>query len=238
MSGWTAKRFWTKADVAEIDAGFSVVLDGRPVRTPAKAPLAVPTRALALAIAAEWDAQTGKVDPVSMPLTRAANAAIDKVRAQRAEVAQMIADYGGTDLLCYRAEAPEELVARQAAAWDPWLDWAGTALEAPLRVTAGVIPVEQPAKARAALSAAVHALDEFDLAALHDLVAMTGSLVLGLAVARGQLTPDAAWGLSRIDEDWQIEQWGEDEEAAEHAAIKKAALGNAARFWSLLHAAA
>ena len=233
MSTWTAKRFWKSALVQPVEGGFAVALDTRPVRTPAKAPLVVPTQALAQAIAEEWDAQVETIDPRTMPMTRAANAAIDKVRPQKDEVAALIAEYGETDLLCYRADAPEALVERQKAAWDPWLTWAEKELRAPLRVTGGVIPVAQDEGAVSALAAQVHRLDEFELAALHDLVAMTGSLVLGLAVARGSLSADAAWTLSRIDEDWQIAQWGEDEEAAEHAAIKRTALANAERFWSL-----
>ncbi len=132
-AGWTAKRFWQAATAEATEGGFTVRLDGRPVKTPAKAPLVLPTLALAQAIAAEWDAQTGTVRPATMPLTRAANSAIDKVAPMRAEVIAELAGYGGTDLLCYRAEGPEALVARQAAAWDPLLDWAATALRAPLR---------------------------------------------------------------------------------------------------------
>ena len=234
MSGWAAKRFWKKADVAEVEGGFSVTLDGRSVKTPAKAALIVPTRAMAEAIAAEWDAQVEKIDPGTMPVTRGANAAIDKVRSQHAEVAQLIAEYGSTDLLCYRAEAPDELVARQAAAWDPLLDWARAAFGADLRVTAGVIPVAQDRAALEPLEAAVAAMTEFELAALHDLVGISGSLILGLAVSRGRLDAETAWNLSRIDDDWQIEQWGADEEAVEHAARKRADLLAAARFWALL----
>jgi chaperone required for assembly of F1-ATPase len=235
MSNWAAKRFWKAATVTEAEGGFGVALDGRAVKTPAKAPLIVPSRALAEAIAAEWDAQVAKIDPTTMPVTRGANAAIDKVRTQHAEVAALIAEYGGTDLLCYRAEAPEALIARQAAAWDPLLDWAEAALGARLIVTQGVVPVEQPCAAMAALTARVAALDEFELAALHDLVGITGSLVLGLAVALGRLDAATAWDLARIDENWQIEHWGADDEAEEQAALKCAALLAAERFWALHH---
>ena len=159
MSGWAPKRFWTSAEVAEAPGGFAVTLDGRQVKTPAKAPLVVPSRALAEAIAREWQAQDEKIDPATMPVTRGANAAIDKVRSQHAEVAALIADYGGTDLLCYRAEAPRELVARQSEHWDPLLDWAEAALGARLAVTQGVVPVAQPEAALAALGARVAAMD-------------------------------------------------------------------------------
>lgn len=236
MSDWAPKRFWTAAAVTEAPEGFGIALDGRAVRTPAKAALVVPSRALAQAIAAEWDAQEGKVDPATMPTTRSANAAIDKVRVQRAEVASYIADYGGTDLLCYRAEGPGELVARQAAGWDPVLDWAAETYGARLAVTRGVVPVAQPEAALAALAARVGQMDEWQLAALHDLVGITGSLLLGLAVAEARLDGATAWDLSRIDEHWQSEQWGEDEEAAEHAANRRLALLHAERFWQLRHA--
>ena len=195
----------------------------------------MPSRALAEAIAREWQAQDEKIDPATMPVTRGANAAIDKVRSQHAEVAALIADYGGTDLLCYRAEAPRELVARQSEHWDPLLDWAEAALGARLAVTQGVVPVAQPEAALAALGARVAAMDEWQLAALHDLVGITGSLVLGLAVAEGRLTAAEAWTLAQLDEDWQAEQWGVDDEAAEHAGRKREALLDAERFWRMRH---
>ncbi len=235
MRVWAPKRFGKQAEVTEAEGGHGIALDGRPVKTPAKAPLVVPTRALAEALAAEWQAQEGTVRPETMPATRAANAAIDKVRPQRAEVAALIAAYGGTDLLCYRAEAPGELVDRQAAGWDPLLDWFAQAFGVRLVVTRGVLPVAQP-EALTAVGAHVGGLDEWELAALHDLVGLTGSLVLGLAVAEGRLTAQDAWTLSRIDEDWQAEQWGADEEAQDHAALRRAALLDAARFWTLRHA--
>lgn len=233
MSGWTAKRFWTEASAAEVPGGWTVRLDDRPVKTPAKAPLMVPTRALAAALADEWQAQSGKIDPGSMPLTRMANSAIDKVAPQFDAVAAMLAGYGGTDLLCYRADGPVALVARQGAAWDPLLAWvAGQG--APLTVTTGVIPVPQPPASLAALHAQVAAFTPFGLAALHDLVAISGSLVLGLAATAGRVTPQDAFALSRIDEDWQAEIWGHDEEAVESAALKRAALLDAGRFYALL----
>ncbi len=231
--GWAAKRFWTQATAEPCEGGFTVRLDGRPVKTPAKTPLVVPTLALAQAIAAEWDAQTGKVDPATMPCTRAANSAIDKLSSQQAEVVEMLAAYGETDLLSHRAEAPPALVARQAAAWDPMLDWAAGTFGARLAVGTGVLPVPQDPVALAALRAPVAALSRFELAAFHDLVAISGSLVLALAVIRGRLTADAAWEASRIDETWQVEQWGPDEEAAEAEAYRRAAFLQADRFFGL-----
>ena len=232
--GWAPRRFWTSARAEPVPGGFTVFLDARPLRTPAKAPLIVPTRALAEAIAAEWNAQGKTIDPHAMPLTRYANSAIDKVGPQFAEVAALVAAYGESDLLCYRAAGPEALRHRQAAAWDPLLRWAAEALGAPLAVTTGVVPVPQPADSVAALARAVHGLSPFGLAALHDLVAISGSLVIGLAVTRGLAAPEALWAASRIDEDWQAGQWGRDDEAAAVAAAKREGFLEAWRLWRLL----
>lgn len=233
MSEWRPKRFWKVAGVTAAPDGFAVVLDGRPVRTPAKAALEVPSRPLAEAIAAEWDAQVDKVAPETMPLTRTANSAIDKVARDHAAVVAILAEYGATDLLSYRATAPDALAARQAEAWDPWIDWAARDLGTPLRVTQGVMFVNQPEDSLVRLGTAVGALDTFELAAFHDLVALSGSLVLGLAIAAGRLDAETAWSLSRIDEDWQEELWGHDEEAAAKAAVRRAGFLDAARFLAL-----
>lgn len=235
MSEWKAKRFWKQASATQADGGWQVLLDGRPVRTPAKAALLLPSQALAEAVAAEWDAQEERIDPRAMPATRTANSAIDKLALQREEVAEMLASYGGSDMLCYRAETPAELATRQAAEWDPLLDWAETAYGARLRPTAGIMPVTQDAAALERLAAPVREMEPFALAAFHDLVALSGSLVLALAVIADRLDPEEAWRLSRIDEEWQIEQWGEDEEAEAMAQVKRAAFLDAARFWKLLH---
>lgn len=233
MSGWKAKRFWKTATAEACDGGFTVRLDGRAVKTPAKAAFVVPTLAMAEAAAAEWDAQQGAVKPETMPVTRAANSAIDKLSSQQAEVVGLLAAYGASDLLCYRATDPEALVARQAAAWDSLLDWATTDLGAPLRVTAGVIPVDQPAESLARLTALTAGFDRFQLAAFHDLVAISGSLILALAVTKGRLGAEDAFTLSRIDEAWQAELWGIDDEAAEMAAAKRQAYLEASRFFTL-----
>lgn len=233
MSVWAAKRFWTTATVVPAEGGFTVHLDARPVRTPLKTPLILPTLALAEAVAAEWQAQEGKIDPESMPFTRTANSALDKVAPQFEAVAAMLAAYGESDLLCYRAEGPEDLVARQAEAWDPLLVWAAEELDAPLAITFGVMPVEQCRDSINRLAELVREQSAFQLAAFHDLVAVSGSLVLALAVTRKRLTAEAAWDLSRIDENWQIALWGEDEEAAEVAVRKHAAFLQADRFYGL-----
>jgi chaperone required for assembly of F1-ATPase len=233
VTGWAARRFWTDVRVEAAGTGFGIRLDSRPLRTPAKAPLILPTGAMAEAVAAEWRAQGGTVKPLTMPVTRSANAAIDKVATQFAEVAALIAAYGGSDLLCYRAEGPEGLVERQAEGWDPLLAWAGEALDAPLRVTAGVVPVAQPAASLARLAERVGGFGVFELTALHDLVAISGSLILGLAVTAGRLDADAAWQLSRIDETWQAEIWGQDDQALEQARDRHEAIRHAARFYRL-----
>ncbi|WP_136439799.1 ATP12 family chaperone protein [Pacificoceanicola onchidii] len=233
MAEWAPKRFWQNAGVATTEGGWTITLDGRGVKTPAKTALVVPTQALAEAIAAEWQAQEDKVDPATMPFTRTANSALDKVAVQHGEVADMLAAYGDSDLLCYRADGPEGLVQRQIEAWNPLLDWAETALGARLEPRVGVIHAPQDSTALARLSAQVHALDPFGLAAFHDLVSLSGSLVLGFAVAEAHLRAEDAWLRSRIDETWQEEQWGEDEEASALAAYKKGEFLHAARFFAL-----
>jgi chaperone required for assembly of F1-ATPase len=231
MSGWAKKRFWKETTVEEEDGGFGVRLDGRAVKTPAKAGLVVPTRAMAEAIAAEWDAQTEDVDPSRMPATRGANAAIDKVRFQHGEVADMLAEYGNSDLLCYRATEPQELMARQVEAWDPLLDWAASDLEARLEPRAGIMHANQDSQSIMALRQRVHGLNEFELAAFHDLVSLSGSLVIGFAAVHKWDHIERLWDVSRIDETWQEEQWGVDEEAQAHAEIKREAFLHAERFF-------
>lgn len=230
---WTPKRFWKATTTAETTGGWQVLLDGRTVKTPAKAALILPSAGLAELVAAEWEAQSGQIDPNSMPVTRMANSAIDKVTPMQAEVAAHLAEYGGSDLLCYRAERPEDLVRRQSAAWDPLLDWIA-AQGAPLKAVPGVIHVAQEPESLARLSAMVAAFTPFQLAAFHDLVAISGSLVIALAVTQGRLTPEAAWDIARIDETFQAEEWGEDEEAAEIAALKRADFLTAARVFDTL----
>ncbi len=227
------KRFWKAAEVVPSGDGYAVMLDGRGIKTPARRALVVPTEVLARAIAEEWQAQEDRVDPLTMPFTRTANSALDKVAVQHDEVADMLAAYGDSDLLCYRAEGPGELVARQAEAWDPMLDWAAEALGARLALRQGVMHRPQDPAALARLSAEVHALGAFQLAAFHDLVSMTGSLVLGFAAARQIRSPDAIWQLSRVDEIWQAEQWGEDEEATALAYLKASEFSLACRFHHL-----
>lgn len=233
MSILKPKRFWKEAKVAEVEGGFRVELDGRAVKTPAKTEVILPTKALGEAIAAEWDAQIEEVDPTKMPFTRMANSALDKVATQHDEVAEMLAEYGGTDLLCYRATSPAELIDRQAAAWDPLLDWAFDEMGTRLVTGAGVMHVAQDQAALAVFSDRVKAMDNFRLAAFHDLVGISGSLVLAFAAALNRQEIEAVWDLSRIDETWQEEQWGVDDEATEQAAIKKTEFLHAKKFYDL-----
>ncbi len=212
------RRFWT--DVAVTPDG-GIALDGRPVRTPGRLPLVVPFPALAQHIAAEWRAVGEMVDPRTMPLTGLANAAIERVGADPAGFAAGLAVYGGSDLLCYRAE-DGPLVERQAAAWDPVLDRARTRYGVDFVVTDGVMPVEQPPRTLARLREAVMALSPWVLAPLSPIVGITGSLLLGLALVERTIDADAAWDAARVDEDWQAEQWGEDMLAAETRAARRA----------------
>jgi chaperone required for assembly of F1-ATPase len=235
MSDWKAKRFWKEASVVEAETGYAVTLDGRAVKTPAKQALHVPTRAMALAIAQEWDAQKDIINPNTMPATKTANAAIDKVTIQHAEVADMLAAYGDSDLLCYRADSPVELVERQAEQWDPMLDWAAEALSAKLEARVGVMHIPQDPDAIKILRQRTHALDAFELAAFHDLVSLSGSLVLAFAATLDARPAETLWNLSRLDELWQEEKWGEDEDATALAEVKREAFLHAKRMYDLRH---
>jgi chaperone required for assembly of F1-ATPase len=201
-----AKRFYKVAAAEPLDGGFTVALDGRRIKTPAGKPLIAPTHAAADAVAQEWNEQGERIRPTTMPVTRAINVAIDRVTPERAAVAEIVAEYGATDMLCYRAPWPGPLAARQTQHWDPVLTWMETRYRAPLLRVEGVMHIAQPAPSLAALRAAVDGFDAFALTALHELVSIAGSP-----------GPDA-WTLSRIDEDFQIEQWGEDDEAKALAA--------------------
>jgi chaperone required for assembly of F1-ATPase len=225
------KRFYKEARAGG-DNG--VLLDGRPVRTPGRAPLVPPTARLAEAIAEEWNAQAERIDPRAMPLTGLANAAIDRIAPARAAFAGGLAAYGESDLLCYRAEGPAPLVARQAGHWDPILAWARVRYDVAFEVIAGIVHKPQPPETVARLADAVDARDPFQLAGLSPLVTLSGSLVIALALAEGALCLDDAWAAATLDEQWQAEHWGEDEEAAGALANRRADFAAAARFLSLL----
>ena len=233
MSEWAPKRFWKDAAVVPEDGLWLVELDGRRVKTPAKATLTLPTEPLAQAVAEEWQAQGERIDPGTMPFTRTANSALDKVRHQRAAVVEMLAEYGDADLLCYRADRPEDLAERQRQEWDPFLDWAAEVYGARLEPRAGIMHAPQDGAALTRLRAQVDALGPFRLAAFHDLVALSGSLVLAFAAAERRAEAEEIWQVSRLDERFQEEQWGHDEEAAEVAEIKRLSFLQAERFYRL-----
>ncbi len=214
MSERTIKRFYTTADAAEAEGGFALRLDGRPVRTPAKRPLVAPTRALAEAIAAEWAAQGETFAPTSMPLTRLAHSAIDGVADALEPTISEVAAYAGSDLVCYRALEPEELAQRQAAAFDPVLAFAEQELGARFLLAGGIMHVAQPEDSLQAVRAAIPR-EPFAVTALHALASLSGSALLALAVARGAKTAEAAWAAAHVDEDFQIERWGADDEAVQ-----------------------
>ncbi|MEM6661100.1 MAG: ATP12 family protein [Pseudomonadota bacterium] len=230
------KRFWKEVTVAEVDGGWQVFLDGRSVRTPAKLDCTVPRRSMADRIRAEWDATEGEVQPLEMPMTRTAATCLDRVAPDATAVRQSLVAYGETDLLCYRAPHPVELAERQRLAWDPVLAWARSDLGSHLVLTEGVMHVRQSTDAIDALASFVEETDAWTLTCLADLVTISGSLVLGLAVLRGFLTADDAWSRSRIDEDWNTEEWGDDAEAAAHAARRQADFLHAADVLRLLAA--
>ncbi|MGB1234818.1 MAG: ATP12 family chaperone protein [Planktomarina sp.] len=234
MSEWSAKRFWKTETVEPAEGGFAILLDGRNVKTPAKRALIAPTEDMAQAIAAEWAAQAEKIDPLSMPFTRAANAAIDKVSIQKDEVAAMIAEYGGSDLLCYRAERPQRLADRQAAAWDPLLDWAKDTYGVRFTVAQGIMHHPQTDETMNVLRRIVAAQGPYSLTALHDLVSLSGSLIMGLAVQQGAYSQDQMWNDSIIDDTFQMEEWGHDDDAFDVLQIKANSFANAARFQQLI----
>lgn len=234
MAEWAQKRFWKEVTVVADDGGWRVELDGRSVKTPAKNVLMAPTNGLAQAVADEWDAQEEQVDPRAMLFTRAVNVAIDKVSHAKPEVTKMLAEYGASDLLCYRADAPDGLVARQNAAWNPLLDWAEATYGAALATTAGVMPITQEPGALAHLSAPLDKLDAFELTAIHEFITISGSLVIGLATFNEAFPLDDLWAAARIDETWQMETWGVDSEAAQVSENKRQSFFQSAEFLRLL----
>jgi chaperone required for assembly of F1-ATPase len=206
-------RFWTEVSIEPVDGGWAIRLDGRPVRTPARAELAVPTRALAEAIADEWRSVDGAIDPRAMPLTGLSNAAIDRVAPDRRAFAGGLARYAEADLACYRADRPPDLVERQTNAWEFLLGWARRRFDVDFSATSGLMHVPQPQATVERLAYEVGALDPFRLAGLSPLVTIGGSLVAALAVLEKAITPAEAWDSVGIDEHWQLEQWGSDSEA-------------------------
>jgi chaperone required for assembly of F1-ATPase len=225
------KRFYKSATVGD---GRRILLDGRPVKTPGRQDLALPSDALAEAVADEWNAQEERIDPRTMPLTELANAALDRIAPDPAAFARGLSAYGESDLLCYRAEGPAPLVRRQTERWDPILAWAQQFYDVVFELATGVMHMRQPSETVERLDAAVAARDPFALAGLSPLVTVSGSLLIALALAEGALALDAAWAAATLDEQWQAEQWGEDTEAAAALAARRRDFEAAARFLALL----
>jgi chaperone required for assembly of F1-ATPase len=228
------KRFYKDVSVSSETNGYGILLDGRSIKTPSKTPLLLPTRALADAVASEWAMQGETIDPKSMAYTRHANSVIDRIIPQRAAVVEEITKFGGSDVICYYAAGPADLVALQLEAWTPLQDWSRDTLGAELKATAGVSPVAQSAPSMSALKAAVTAHSDWQLSALHEAVSITGSLVIGLALSRGRLTVAQGWAAGQLDELFQVQRWGEDSLAATARAAKRKALDVAARLFHLL----
>jgi chaperone required for assembly of F1-ATPase len=222
------KRFYAHAGVAEGPDGFAITLDDKPVRTPSGRALAAPMRAIADAIAAEWETQQEFIDPLTMPFTRFANSVVDAVVERVDAVADDVAKYLGSDLLFYRAGHPEALVAREAALWDPVVFWAADTLGAHFILAEGIVHVRQPEPAIAAARAAFPA-DPWSIAALHVVTTVTGSALLALALLHGVRDPDQVWVAAHVDEDWNIEKWGIDEEVAARRAARLVDFRAAAR---------
>jgi chaperone required for assembly of F1-ATPase len=228
------KRFWKSAVAVREGGGWTVQLDGRPLKSPMREALVVPTEALARAIADEWNGVEDRIDPRSMPLTGLANAAIDRVRPDTVAFAAGLAIYAEADLTCYRAERPRQLVERQKQSWDSLLGWARRRFDVDFRVTNGLVHVEQHEATVARLSQAVAAVDEFRLAGLSPLVTIGGSLLAALALFEGEVSAEDAWNAVTIDERWQLEQWGADAEAEQRLENRRRDFLAAARFLELL----
>jgi len=227
----TARRRFYKDVTVTDDLG--IALDGRPVRTPMKAPLRLPTRALAEAVAAEWAGQGEEIKPATMILTKLANTAIDRVHGHRAAIEDEILDYANSDLVCYRADRPPELVQRHGKSWDPVVEWARTETGAPFEVTTSIMHRPQPEAAIRAHAEALKGLSDFELAAYHTLMTLTGSALLALMLARRATVPEAAWLAAHVDEDYQIEHWGQDSEAQARRAARYAEFMACCRFLAL-----
>jgi chaperone required for assembly of F1-ATPase len=228
------KRFYNKAAAIPAAAGYGIALDGKLVKTAGKHDLIVPSLALAAAVAAEWDAQQGEIRRERMPLTRLAGTTLDRNSTQREAVVRQVAHYAGTDLVCYRATHPPALAARQQAVWQPLIDWAVERYDAPLTVTTGVIPANQPVASLAVFTIVVAGHDDSSLTALHAATTTCGSLVIALALLEGRLDAGEAFAAAQLDESFQIEAWGEDAEQAERRAGLATEIAAAAQFISLL----
>ena len=213
MSEWKIKRTWEIVAIQQNEVGFLVTLDDRPIITPAKNTLLLPSSSLANRVANEWKEQNNEIIPAEMPFTRLSNSAIDKVSSQFKEVADILSEFGETDLFYYRASSPAELVEKQKIAWDPFLDWVNTSMNVRINVSSGVMFIDQDDDEMVKLKAPIYNMTPFQLAGFHEIVTISGSLIGAYAFVEKAFTADQVWSASRIDEEWQIEQWGSDEEA-------------------------
>jgi chaperone required for assembly of F1-ATPase len=229
------KRFWKEVRCTG-NGPYGVALDGRPLRTPARAELQVPTQALAGAIAAEWQAVEDQIDPASLPLTGMANAAIDMVQNDLSGFASRLANYAGSDLVCYRAAGPDGLVNAQRTAWDPVLDWARARLDVGFVIIEGLMPIDQPAAAQPRTAGAIAALGAFGVAALAQMVPISGSALISLMLAEASIDAETAWAAATVDETYQLAHWGEDEDAVAALAEREASFRAAHRFLVLARA--
>ncbi len=228
------KRFYTKAGITRNDTGFGIELDGRAVKTPLKRLLSVPNEPLADAITVEWEAQVDVIDPLTMPLTKHANSAIDRIEVRKDAVVDELAAFGASDLVCYRADSPDKLVARQAQHWDGVVKSMETRLGARFILVQGVMFQAQPPETLDLLKGQIAAHDAFTLAALHTITNLTGSVLIALALVDGDLSEQAGWAAAHVDEDWQIEQWGSDEEAQKRRVTRLEEYSAALKFTRLL----
>lgn len=226
------KRFYKSVAVTD---QLGIVLDGRTVKTPLKAALILPNRALAEAVAAEWDAQVDVINPHAMPLTKLANTAIDRAITERAKIAAEILEFAGSDMVCYRAESPAGLVLRQTTHWDPIIAWAKADLKLDLATVNTITHKRQSRAALRTLEAHIKGLDPFSFVAVHNLTTLTGSALLAAMTAAGKIPADAAWLAANVDEDWQIETWGEDAEATARRAGRRNEFSACVTFVNLAH---
>jgi chaperone required for assembly of F1-ATPase len=225
------KKFYKLATVTD-DLG--IALDGRSVKTPMKVKLTLPSRALAEAIVAEWNAQVDVINPAAMPLTKLANTAIDRAGGERIFVAGQVVEFAGTDMVCYRADAPASLVALQGAAWNPVVGWASSTMAAKVTFVAGIIHQKQDAATIAAVEKYVGGLSDFELTVAHNLTTLTGSALLGLMLTAGAISPEAGWGAAHVEEDFQIATWGEDDEAKQRRLWRRIDFDGSLQFLNLL----
>jgi len=235
MVEWAKKRFWETVSTVCVDGAslYKVYLDKRLLNTPNKKPLILPTKEMADHVVFEWESQGDKVDPLTMPYTRSANSSIDKVAPQTDEIRKLVTDYGDSDLICYRADKPKELVRRQEKIWSNLVLWSASDLNAPLNIFEGVVYAPQPSQSILEFEKQVSNLNTFQLCALYDLVTISGSLVLSLAVIKNFLNLDNAWSACQVDEDWQQENWGIDEVESVRTLNRKTAFFHAASFYKV-----